>query len=402
MQKYDVIAVGSGPAVLFSLLHLTKKTKLKILLLEKARRLNDSRNVSNGWFGGSARALVNMFVEPGFGGPIVDPALFAEFTDILTEHNVAPIKPNKVKVSKETLDLLESKNIQIDRPKCITVSEDKMIKFGDALYRNLKENATVIHKTDIFTIEKSREYGFKIESNNGVFFGEHLLLGLGRSGSMWLNNKAKTNFSLESCQSEFRLGIRLEFSLQAMQPLFEKNQYLFRLKYDDFKTTVPTLNGTVETEESGFLKISNGRKIHSNRVPLVNVGILKTFTSNTAHADLCRLVEMVNVLNDGQLFRDSISRFIAGESSIDPIKEYSMLRKGVERFLDVFSGIRDRGCVYGPEARLNAIRYKLSDSWETEIPNLYIVGDMSGVTCSFVQAALSGLLAAKNIENSGE
>lgn len=392
-MEYDIIAVGSGPAVLFCLSELLKTTRLKILLLEKARRLNDSRNVSNGWFGGSARALVHMFLEPGFGGHIHDPDILNQFTEKLQELG-GPIKISKSKMPRKALKQFETHQVTLDEPNTIIYSEDKMIKLGDGLFRTLKEQATVIHKTDIISIRKNGGY-FEFTTNNGCFRAPRVVMGLGRGGAEWLNDLPK-NFELPSIQRDFQLGVRLEFSCQALQDIVERN-YLFRLRYGAFKTTLPTVHGAVETEESLYLKTSNGRALHSSRGPLANIGIIRKFPSTSAHKELYRLVEIVNVLNDGQLFRESVTKFIEGASSLDPIPEFAALKDGVSKFVEVFPGIGARGCVYAPEARLNSIKFDVSTTMETPVKGLYIVGDMSGHTRSFVQAASSGLLAARGI-----
>ena len=392
-QAYDVIAVGSGPAVLFALAELTHHTPLRVLLLEKARRLNDSRNVSNGWFGGSARALVHMFLTPGFGGSITDPAVIGQFVERLKTYSATPLRFAQNHLPKKTLKLFEAAGVAVDEPETIIYSEDRMIKLGDFLYKHLKAQATVLHKTDLHSLCRTPTGDFEIRTNNGSFIAPRVILGLGRGGSEFYLSGFERNFELAYQQDRYQLGVRIEFSSQALQRTVEKNS-LFRLRFGDYKTTVPTIQGAVETEETSYLKNSNGRTINSSKGPLANLGLLRTFRNPNAHDAVYRLVEMVNVLSDGQLFRDSVSRFIAGDTVINPIPEYDQLRDGVSKIAELFPAIKERGAVYAPEARVNSIEFELTPQFETTMPNLFIVGDMSGKTKSFVQAACSGLLAA--------
>jgi hypothetical protein len=53
--------------------------------------------------------------------------------------------------------------------------------------------------------------------------------------------------------------------------------------------------------------------------------------------------------------------------------------------------------LYGVEVKFYSSRLKLSDSLETELPNLFAVGDGAGVTRGLVQASASGVVAAREI-----
>lgn len=48
---YDVAIIGSGPSGIFAALELVQNSGLSVLLIEKVKRIHDTRNVSNGWFG---------------------------------------------------------------------------------------------------------------------------------------------------------------------------------------------------------------------------------------------------------------------------------------------------------------------------------------------------------------
>lgn len=55
--------------------------------------------------------------------------------------------------------------------------------------------------------------------------------------------------------------------------------------------------------------------------------------------------------------------------------------------------------LYGIEAKFYSNKLQLSNTFETEIPNLYGIGDGVGVTRGITQAASSGLVVAKDILN---
>lgn len=391
---YDVVILGSGPASLFAAMELVDRSDLKILILEKARRLNDSRNVSLGWFGGSARASVNMFLKPGFGGEIEDPEIIDLFVSRLGDYSNSRFKISRPKLLKRTLKRLSGAGIIVQEPPTIHFTEDKMIKMGDLFYRHLKQKATVIHKIKTYSVHKADGL-FHIETNNGLFQSKKCIMGLGRSGAQWLKD-IETNLDPSFEKTHFELGLRIEFPVHSLEECLSKTHF-FRFKYGDYKTTVPTVNGAVETVELGNLKVSNGRTINSHRSYYANIALLKKFYSNDPEEQLLRLVEMANVLCDGQLLREPISKILTGKSIVSPIKEYDSMREGLSKLLSVFPSLKKKCAVYAPEARLNSLKYNLSPEWETDVNGLYIIGDMSGRTKSFVQAACSGMLAAEHI-----
>jgi len=391
---YDVAIIGSGPASLFAAMELVNRSDLKVIILEKARRLNDSRNVSLGWLGGSARASIHMFTDPNFGGEIATEELIDQYLERLQVYGTGNLKVAKKRLLKRSLKRVEDSIMEIDEPDTIIYSEDRMIKLGDFLYSQLREHATVMHKLNISKILKTKE-GFEINTDDEIFKAKKCIIGIGRGGGDWLLNKNK-NLNLSFTQDTFDLGVRLEFPSFIMKEFADKAQN-FRFRFGDFRTTLPVFMGTVETEEIGKIRCANGRAWNSNKSPMVNIGLLKKFKTKRPLKDVYRLSEIVNVLSDGQLLREPLGRVLKNETMISNLSEFQEIIEGIGQFITLFPGIKKRCTVYAPEVRLNPIRFNLSPFMESDINNLYIVGDMSGWTNSFVQAACSGLLAANGI-----
>jgi len=391
---YDVILIGSGPANLFAAMELVNSGDFKVLVLEKARRLNDSRNVSNGWLGGCARAGTDLFLEPGFGGKIEDKSVINTFVERLSEYCDVRQKVSKSKILKKTVKRMEDDGISLQEPDSIRLSEDKIIKLGDFFYSQLREKATVLHKTDIYAIEKDDSH-FIVRSNQGCFEAKNIVLGAGRGGAKWLEGiKA---FDLTYSQSAFDFGVRLEFPSLHLAEILDKTN-AFRVKFGDYKTSAVVVHGSVETEEINHIKVANGRQSSLGRSYLCNMSFLKTYKSKDAYSEVYRLAEIVNILYDGQIFRESIQRVLSESCAVSPLEEFKSIREGLQELVRIFPKLSTKCIVYGPEVRLNAAEFNLSASFESDVKGLYIVGDMSGKTNSFVQAACSGLLAAENLK----
>jgi hypothetical protein len=53
--------------------------------------------------------------------------------------------------------------------------------------------------------------------------------------------------------------------------------------------------------------------------------------------------------------------------------------------------------LYGVEVKFYSSRLELTENLETEIPNLFAIGDGAGVSRGLIQAAASGVVAAREI-----
>lgn len=389
---YDVIIIGAGAAGIFAAMELVNHSKLNVLLLEKARRLNDTRNTGLGWFGGSARSNVHMFVEPGFGGSVAQQRIIDMFVRRLNKYGGTKAKLSQSKISKKVLKTASDKGLIIDEPLTISYSEDKMIKLGNNLYSELKDKATVFHKADIIGIKKEGAY-FHIATTEQTFKSRACILSMGRAGAQWLLSNPE--FIRPSyTQSKFEFGVKLEFPTQALREYISRNPY-FRFRFDDFKTSVPSFSGSIETEEVNNVKIANTRNLKASRGNVASMSLLKTFNSTSAISDVYRLCEITNILSDTQLLKEPLSRWTSNTSVLSSLPEFGSLKSGIEKLITLIPDLKSRLSIYGPEARLNAVEFKLGKNMEADINKLFIVGDMSGKTHSFVQAACSGILAAQ-------
>lgn len=397
---YDVILVGSGPANIFAAAELIKtKPDLNILMLEKSKRLNDTRNVSNGWFGGCSRALVNLVLDSDVGGSINDPALIKYIVESI-ESLTGPLKASRPKILKKTFKRFEENGVELRELNTLTISEDKMIKLGEWFYKLLKENITVIHKSDISSITKVDDV-FEVAVEDDSFKTHNLMIGTGRSGATWFENLDK-NFELDYFEDYFEFGFRVEAPSSIFHELYSKNSSVV-MYFDEFKVSLPTVQGAVETEEAGKLKLSNGRTLSASRGHNCNFSLLKKVYSPHSYKEVSRLIEITNVLCDDQLWKDSVFKFATGNTALSPIREIDAMRQGVKTLTTLFPDLLTKGWLYGPEARLNCRRYLISEDFEaSKVKGLFLLGDISGYTNSFLQAASSGIKAARSLNNSKE
>jgi uncharacterized FAD-dependent dehydrogenase len=392
-MTYDVVIVGAGCAGLLAAVELAKKSKLSVLLIEQVKRIHDSRNISNGWFGGSAKSDVKIFDEPNFGGSVHTPRLFKAFTEHLTENMNGSLRSVKSKLGKRELDSIQNLGFEVFEPSTYVLSADKMIQIEGSMQKSLQSRITIKTNCRIEKIDKVRG-GFNLHtSDNTTYFTKNCILALGRGGANWATH-ALQSLKVESDSDSYELGVRLEFPERLISKFNSTN---FRVKFGDYRTSLMSVRGTIEMENVDELKTSNTRIVSGKPTHNVSFSLLKTFKSKTPLQDVVRLVKIANVLADEQLLREPVSKWLSNTGILSPVPEYASMREGLEKLFELMPLAKKRAVVYAPEARLNTIKFRLSKDMETNIGGLYVVGDMSGHTSSFAQAGCSGLAAAKHI-----
>ena len=78
---YDVVIVGGGAAGVMTAVELASRSNLTIAVLEKAKRLNDARNIGYCWLGASARSYARITDNPAVGGTGFTPEEWTQYLD---------------------------------------------------------------------------------------------------------------------------------------------------------------------------------------------------------------------------------------------------------------------------------------------------------------------------------
>jgi uncharacterized FAD-dependent dehydrogenase len=390
---YDVVIVGAGAAGLLAAMELSKKSKLSILLIEQVKRLHDSRNVSNGWFGGSAKSDVRIFEDINFGGQVQSAKLFKAFVSHLKSHMTGNLRPVRQRLGKRELKSMTDMGFEVFEPQTYILSADKMIQIEGSVQKELQNRITIRSNCRVEKIDKIRGEFHLYSADNNVFVAKKCILALGRGGANWATS-ALQSLKIDSKCSSYELGVRLEFPEKAMSEFSSSN---FRVKFGEYRTSLISCRGIVEMENVDDFKTSNIRIMSGKHTHSASLCLLKTFESQKPLQDILRLVKIANVLADEQLLREPVSKLMLDNSILSPIPEYASLKDGLEMLFKLIPSARRRASIYAPEARLNTVKFQLSNDMESSISGLYIAGDMSGRTNSFAQAGCSGLAAARHI-----
>lgn len=391
---YDVAIVGSGAAGALAAYELTRLTGLRVLMLEKMKRLHDSREVANGFMGGSSRSDVKLFLQPGFGGIITNPYIVPELLDVLEQFGRHRVKLSKAALQPRQVEDLQQHGVQVDEPQTAVLNSEVFTSLEKALYQHLLKRLEFKSNCSLNQLEKIRG-GFRLITAVGDFTVRHCLLSLGRGGAHWLTTSGVGSM-LDLENDQYDLGVRLEFPRSMLRDFTDRSTN-FRLRFGDYRTTAISDGGTVELENVYEVKTSNGRTMIGKQTGYSSFGLLKTMRQENALGKVLNLVQIVNILADDLLIKEPVGKFFTSESQLCNLPEFVELRDGVKKILEVWPALKSRCSLYAPEARLNSLKVKVSQHFESSIRNLYVCGDMSGQTKSFVQAACSGMLAARHV-----
>jgi len=75
--------------------------------------------------------------------------------------------------------------------------------------------------------------------------------------------------------------------------------------------------------------------------------------------------------------------------------------EGLEKLNEIIPGVAsDSTLLYAPEIKFYAMRIKVDKNMETSVKNLFVAGDGAGLSRDIVNAAATGVLAARGVVKS--
>lgn len=269
-----------------------------------------------------------------------------------------------------------------------------------------------------------------VVAGRGVIKGEFVVLATGRGGAQWLARKCM-QLGIPTQYQPIDVGLRVEVPAEIMKPVtdlfWDPKFYIQTTQYDDFVRTFCTCpNGFVISESYDNFICTNGHSMvstkseNTNFALLVRVALTHPVENTTEYGE--SIGRIASTIGGGRPILQRLGDLRAGRRStwerikrsyVKPTFTYvtpgdvSMvlpgrimtdLREGLEMLNKVIPGVaEDSTLLYAPEIKFHALRVSVDRHMETNVKNLFAVGDGAGVSRGIIGAALSGIVAAREI-----
>jgi len=261
---------------------------------------------------------------------------------------------------------------------------------------------------------------------------DYLVLAPGREGADWLYHQAE-KLRLTMKNNPVDIGVRVEVPVAVMKELTDA-LYEIKLEHysqsfnDRIRTFCMCPAGEVITESTGGtdpVVTVNGHSYASHNSPNTNFALLvSTDFTRPFHEPIAYgkyLAKLANLLGGGVLVqrfgdlldghRSTVERIKAGKveptlksatpgdlSFALPFRHLTGLIEMLVAMDKLTPGVAAPDTLlYGIEVKFYSFRPNLSACMETEVKNMFAVGDGTGVSRGLVQASASGLIAAVEI-----
>jgi len=455
---YDVIIVGAGPAGIFTALELTKKKKLKVLILEKGKDLEERICLSRekestcfhcnpcaaicGWGGAGAFSDGKLTLSPEIGGSLeqyIGESALQKLISYIDEIYIRFGAPKSIYGLEQTEKIREFQHKAAQAELKLIPVAIRHLGTGRCkeILQHMQDHLTA-RGVEIRTSCPVESVLTDADQVKGVITGKgesiyarHVVLAPGREGAEWLAREAQ-RLGLRTEVNPVDIGVRVEVPAAVMEPLtnvFYESKFIYYSRAFDDKVRTFCMNpyGEVVLENIDGLVTVNGHTHAYKKTTNTNFAVLvsKTFTEPFKEpiAYGRYVASLANLLSGGVIVQ-RLGDLIAGHRStpermkksltiptlaqatpgdlslVFPYRHLVAIVEMLKALNEVAPGVYSRyTLLYGVEVKFYSSRLALTNSLETQIKNLFAAGDGAGVTRGLAQSAVSGVIVAREILN---
>lgn len=453
-SSYDVIIIGAGPAGIFAARELLKDRGLRVLMIEKGSDIEQRScpmmdasvpcvqcslcSILCGWGGAGAYSDGKLTLTPDVGGWLKEYIPFDHISRLIEEvdsvYRALGAGDKVFGLDSDALERLMIKaagyNLELVPARVRHIGTELCREILRGFRMELNGKVDMLFGTPATRILTSNGAVAGIETSDGrCFYSRFVIASVGREGSAWLAGEAK-RLRLTVYKNPVDIGVRVEVPAYVMKDITDiayeaKLLYTTRAFRDRVRTFCMNPNGEVVKEYSEGVFSVNGHSYRNRKTGNTNFALLvstdftEPFDDPIAYgryiAGLANLLSggvIVQRLGDLKMGRRSTPSRIS-EGSVRPTLEdavpgdlsfalpyrhLSNIREMLEALDNIVPGVNSGDTLlYGVEVKFYSVRLRLSSCLETEVKNLFAIGDGAGVTRGLIQASVSGVVAGREI-----
>ncbi|MFZ7102944.1 MAG: NAD(P)/FAD-dependent oxidoreductase [Peptococcaceae bacterium] len=405
--------------------------------------------ITSGWSGAGAFSDGKLSLSPEVGGRITDymsdkeaqelinyaDQYYLSFgaRDVVFGLNNQRVEDIAYESSKHAIHLIACPVRHLGTEHAYTVLKD----MHDFLINKRNIEFWELTKAEELIIEDGRVKG-AVLLNKGtqvIIESEYVVVAPGRGGAEWLKEQTD-KFGITTENNEVDIGVRVEVPNSIMDHL-TKDLYEAKMVYysDTFDNKVRSFcmnpGGVVSGEHyDGDVAVVNGHSYadpqlktkNTNFALLVSTRFTEPFNQPIEYGKY--IARLANMLTGGGIMVQRLGDLLKGRRTDDdrlkksttiptlksavpgdlsyvlPERYLTSIIETLKAFDKIAPGMYSRNTLlYGVEVKFYSSKVKVDNNFETQIQNLYAIGDGAGITRGLMQASVTGIVVARDIAN---
>lgn len=454
MTQYDVIIVGAGPAGMFAADELAGKMSVMVIdqgrdIGERECKMNlrsicmhcDPCDIMCGVGGAGTFSDGTLNLRPDIGGDLAEQTGDVEYAWKLVDHvdkvflkygapqQLYIPKGDKVEQLKRRAASVGARFIEITQRHIGSDNAPQVIANFEKDLRQRGIEFLLGTRVDDLIIENGTCEGVVLKDGTAIN-SRFTIIAPGRVGATWIDEIVKKH-RIGAKYAPIDVGVRVEVPAIVMDPITKINHdpkfHIQTKTYDDFVRTFCTNeHGFVVKEEyEGFIA-TNGHAMRSMESENTNFALLvrveltepmeNTIRYGRSIAKLATTIgggkPVLQRMGDLRRGRRSTEARLRKNSVINTLKDVTPgdismalphrivtdIKEGLEVLNEIIPGVAsDSTLLYAPEIKFYSMQVLVNRDMEATVKNLFAAGDGTGLSRDIVNAAATGVIAARGI-----